>query len=324
MKKILSIDGGGIHGIIPAIVLTEIEKRTEKPIAALFDLLAGTSAGGIIALGLVKPDSDGKPQYKAKDLAKLYEEDGHIIFNESLWRKIYTVNNLFEEKYMSQGIDSVLSRYFGNAYLKDVVTDVLIPSYEIEKRDAFFFKSTHAKKKKNYNFLLRQIARATSAAPTFFEPEKIYTEDKSEHFFLVDGGVFANNPGMCAYVEAKTMFPDEKDFLVVSLGTGSRTLPISYDRAKHWGIAQWAQPILSVVFDGVGDTVDYELQQLLPTMEKKGQQYYRFQVTLDKATDPMDNANPQNIQTLKHYAEMIIKEQNNIITTLCQQLVKHE
>src|SRR6266567_7952939 len=110
--KVLAVDGGGIRGIIPALVLAEIEARTKRPISDLFDLIAGTSTGGVIALGLVKPGADGEPEYKAQDLVKLFEENGHIIFHESLWRKIYTVNNLFEEKYVSQGIDSVFSRYF--------------------------------------------------------------------------------------------------------------------------------------------------------------------------------------------------------------------
>jgi patatin-like phospholipase/acyl hydrolase len=319
MIKILSIDGGGIRGIIPATVLAEIENRTHKPIAKLFDLIAGTSTGGILAAGLTKPNHDGHPQYNAQDIVNLYEHEGKTIFYQSLFHKINTFNNLLEAKYTSDGIEKVLSRYFGNTYLHEVVTDVLIPSYEIERRVAFFFKSSHAKKEKNRNFLLKHVARATSAAPTYFPPEKIPTQDLSEYFALVDGAVYANNPAMCAFVEAKTMFPKETKFLVVSLGTGELTKPIFYNKAKVWGVAQWAQPILDVVFDGVNDTVDYQLKQLLPT-EENSRRYYRFQVRLNEGNDNLDNISQTNIRALKLYGEAIIRDNNEAINTLCQQL----
>jgi patatin-like phospholipase/acyl hydrolase len=82
-----------------------------------------------------------------------------------------------------------------------------------------------------------------------------------DYYALVDGGVFANNPTLCAYAETKwmqdaKMFRKEDDILVVSLGTGELTRPLYYDQSKWWGVGRWAQPILSVVFDGVSDAVD--------------------------------------------------------------------
>lgn len=78
--KILSIDGGGIRGIIPALILAEIEQRTGKPICQMFDLIAGTSTGGILALGLTRPDDTGQPAYRAEDLVRLYKTEGPVIF----------------------------------------------------------------------------------------------------------------------------------------------------------------------------------------------------------------------------------------------------
>src|SRR2546421_11063200 len=104
MIKILSIDGGGIRGIIPATVLAEIEKRTKKPIAKLFDLIAGTSTGGIIALALTKPNYEGKPEYQAQDVVDLYELKGQNIFHQSMWHRLNTFNNLIEEKYQVEGL----------------------------------------------------------------------------------------------------------------------------------------------------------------------------------------------------------------------------
>lgn len=99
MQKVLSIDGGGIRGIIPAMVLAEIERRTGKTTSELFDLVAGTSTGGILALGLTKPGQGGKPEYSAKRLIELYETEGRKIFSIPVWHRIHSAAGVAEEKY---------------------------------------------------------------------------------------------------------------------------------------------------------------------------------------------------------------------------------
>jgi patatin-like phospholipase/acyl hydrolase len=318
--KILSIDGGGIRGIIPALILAEVERRTKRPIAELFDLIAGTSTGGIIALGLTKPGANHKPQYSAQDIAKLYEAEGSTIFSRSIWHRIYAAGSFLEEKYPSSGIESVLDEYFGEARLKDVLTNVLISSYEIEQRFPFFFKSSRAKLRSNYDFPMKKVARATSAAPTYFEPLKLEAEENPGYYALIDGGVYANNPAMCGYVEAVSLQDEPCEYLVVSLGTGQLTRPILYNDAKDWGLAMWAQPILNVVFDGVSDTVDYQLQQLLPPRQDGSQRYYRFQIALDIGNDNMDDASQTNLFALKAQAKQIISQHNDDLARLCKQL----
>lgn len=317
--RVLSIDGGGIRGIIPAMLLAEIEKRTKKRISQLFDLIAGTSTGGILALGLTKPDKNGNPEYTATDMVDLYEKEGPNIFSRSVWHRIRALGNLVEEKYPATGINKVLKAYFGSARLRNVLTDVLITSYAIERRIPFFFKSSKAKTSpEKRDFLMRDVARATSAAPTYFEPLKLDIDD-SDYYALIDGGVFANNPGLCSYVEAKTLFPEADDFLVVSLGTGELTRRLPYDDVKGWGLAHWAQPLINVVFDGVSDTVDYQLEQLLS--DKEGlKQYYRFQVRLDEGNDDLDDAGATNLRVLKLLAEAIIRDNDDDLKALSEQL----
>ena len=319
--KILSIDGGGIRGIIPATILAEIEKRTGKPIYKLFDLIAGTSAGGIVALGLTCPNEHKEAKYSAVDIVKFFEDEGKNIFKRSTWHTINSLNGFLVAKYPEDSIERLLKRYFNKTYIAEALTNVLITAYEIERRDAFFFKSHKAKKMPTRNFLMRQAARATSAAPTYFIPTKIPTEDLSAYYALIDGGVFANNPAMCAYVEAKTLFPDAKNFMMVSLGTGVYTRPISYHDSAMWGLSQWARPILSVVFDGVSDTVHHQLKQLLPTIDNCGTQYFRFQTHLDKGDDELDNVSTENIRILKLIAEEIIRDEEDTLVQLTKQLI---
>ncbi len=309
MKKILSIDGGGIRGIIPAAILSEIERRTAKPTAHLFDLIAGTSTGGILALALCKNGGNGNPQYSATQLIDLYSTRGNEIFSRSLWRGVSSVAGMLEETYPTDPLEKVLKDYLETDLLDSSLKPVLVSSYDIENRQPFFFKSWRDGAK---TMEMAWVARATSAAPTYFEPFKLPGGTKNET--LVDGGVFVNNPATSAYVEARRLYPDENDFLVVSLGTGQHTRPIHYEEAKDWGKAAWALPILSVVFDGVAGAVDYQMRELLR------ENFFRFQLELAIASDDMDDASEANILALKFEAKQLIEKMDADIVRLCSLL----
>ena len=318
--RILSIDGGGVRGLIPALLLAELERITGKPIAELFDLIAGTSTGGILAHGLVKPGNKGAPQFTAQEMAGFYEQDSQRIFARPLLYKIQSLGAVADQKYPTNGIENVLNQYFGDARLKQAITDVLIPSYEIERSIPFFFKSSNACQNEAYDFAMCDVARATAAAPTYFEPMKLAAQTTNDYFALIDGGVYANNPAMCALVEARTRNPLADDFLVVSLGTGMQPESIDYARAKGWGLAQWAKPVFNIVMDGGSQTVDYQLRQLLPG-KLAGPRYYRFQPQLDASTRAMDNAAASNMRRLRILAGALIGDHATQLHDLAAQLV---
>jgi patatin-like phospholipase/acyl hydrolase len=318
--NVLSIDGGGIRGIIPAMVLSEIESRTGKRICQLFDIIAGTSTGGILALGLTKPESPGssEPAFKAADLVGLYEDNGQAIFPKNAWGKLGTV---FRAQYPALGIETLLDKYFGNARLKDALTRVIITSYDVENRNAFFFRSANAKIaaiQESYDYPMKYVARATSAAPTYFPPAKIPKGATKEYWPLVDGGVFANNPAMCAYVEALGLNPNA-EICVVSLGTGEAQQTSYADKADTWGLLGWARPIITITMDGPGDTVDYQLKKLLHTRN-----YYRFQTKLTNVSDALDKTDAANIKRLKEITEEMITEQNERIKKACSRLLENK
>jgi len=206
--KILAIDGGGIRGIIPATVLMEIEKQTGKRVAELFDLIAGTSTGGILAVGLARPGPDGRARYTAGDMRELYLRKGAAIFPQpgfpkSLWN---SAKRPFTEKYAAKGIESVLQKYFGDSRLKDSLSNLLVTSYEIHLRQPWFFRSDRARQDPEYDFPLWEVARATSAAPTYFPPAQIPRSGANQpNWMLIDGGAYANNPALCAYAETRSI-----------------------------------------------------------------------------------------------------------------------
>lgn len=318
--RILSIDGGGIRGIIPALVLQRLEELTGQPTARMFDLLAGTSTGGIIALGLTVASPEGStPKNSAGDLVSLYETRGEHIFSASGWHKLAALGNLLDEKYSSVGLQAELADCLGSTMLRDAIQRVMVTSYDIERRAPYFFKSYKAADDAARDHLMTDAALATSAAPTYFEPAEL-DQGQPNYRALVDGGVFANNPAMCAYAEARLLFPQAQNYLVVSLGTGQLTRPIKAADAEGWGLAGWARPLLDVVFDGVSDAVDYQLRQLCDNPDAAEQSYYRFQTELTEGSDDMDDATAENVRVLRLHGEQLIDDHEDELQALATQL----
>ncbi len=308
--KVLSIDGGGIRGIIPAIVLASVEERTARPAASLFDLVAGTSTGGILACGLTAPGA-----HPAKDLVGLYRTRGAEIFRRSLWRRVTSVDGLVDARHDPAALQRVLTDYLGEARLGDATTNLLATGYDLEARTPYFFKSWRVDDEPERDLDMVTVALATAAAPTYFPPVPVQPPGGGgAELALVDGGVFANNPAMCAYAEAARLRPDDPVTLV-SLGTGEQTHAMSFAQTEHWGLVEWARPIIDVVFDGIADTVDYQLRHLL------GDGYWRLQCVLNDASDALDDASARNLTRLVDTAEALVAAQDARLDALSAALI---
>jgi len=290
--RVLAIDGGGIRGLIPALVLAELERRSGRRAFELFDLIAGTSTGGILACALCAPDS-----LPASELVRLYTEEGPEIFDRSLFQRIKSAEGLLDEKYDDAALDRALERFLEHKRLGESRPDLIVPSYDTALPGPYFFKTTKAKEDPGeHDFPLSVVARATSAAPTYFEA--LEAGDKA----LIDGGVFATNPAMCALAEVlnrEDLRP--RDVVLLSLGCGQRTATHSFDEIKDWGLVSWARPILDVVFDGVSDAVNYQLERVLSP-----DRYLRLQPELTLASDDLDDASEDNLARLRGQAEEMI------------------
>src|SRR5450759_169620 len=201
--RVLALDGGGVRGLIPAQVLTEIETHMGRPISEMFDLIAGTSTGGILALGLTKPDGQGKPQFTASDMSDLYLNEGTTIFPHSIFQEVKTLHGLADARYPAEPIERVLAQHFGDTMLSRALTEVVIPSYDLSAPAPYFFKREYAvNETEDWDTRMALVARATSAAPTYFDPAVIPSPDGHGKHALVDGGTFANNPTLSGYVDA--------------------------------------------------------------------------------------------------------------------------
>lgn len=336
--KILSIDGGGIRGIIPGTILnyieSEIQKRTNNPDSRLadhFDLVAGTSTGGILTCTYLMCDENGQSKYSAADALNIYLERGGDIFSLSFWRKLWTIFGIRRPKYSVDALESALHDYFGDTMTADLKRPCIITSYDIRDRKAVFFNKVDGVNNPVRNYKVKDVARATSAAPTYFKPARIKSAIDAP-LVLVDGGVFANNPTLCAYAEARTLdfgkqdtpgniaFPSAEDMFVLSLGTGTDQEPYYYDKAKNWGMVSWIQPIIDIMMSGNSETVDYQLKQMFKAVKKQGS-YHRIQPSLHNAKSQMDDVSPQNLNALHEAGLVYIANNEEKINKVIDQIL---
>jgi len=178
-----------------------------------------------------------------------------------------------------------------------------VTAYEIERREAFFFRSSRARTDPAHDFSFVDAARATAAAPTYFEPARVSDVAGAASYALIDGGVFALNPAMCAYAELAAAGRRDEIDLVVSLGTGSHTRRLPFEDARGWGQIEWARPLIDVVFDGLAQTVDFELRSLLGP-----ERYVRLQTRLTEASDDLDDAGDRNLEALRREGARLVEE----------------
>lgn len=205
--QILSLDGGGIKGIFSAAVLAAIEEDLKTRVTDHFDLIAGTSTGGIIAIGLglgIRP----------RKIVEFYLQEGPKIFPR--WFGLKSLQHWATSKFSAVHLDAALKRYFQDKRLGDSAKRLLIPAYDLSNDDVYLFRTAHHKNlRHDYKTAAWKIAKATSAAPTFFPCTR-----EIDNLRLIDGGVWVNNPSLVAVVEAyRTIKAPLSSIHLLSIGT---------------------------------------------------------------------------------------------------------
>ena len=270
--RIVALDGGGIRGLVTLGWLERLSDRYPGWIL-IADVLAGTSTGGILRLALAAGISIG-------DLRDLYLKRGPVIFGDSLWDDIKDVGNWNGAEYSAEPLKGVLQDVFGDRTLGDLKQRVVVPVFDLDNGSADP-QQRQWKPKIIHNFQgpdndsdwpCWKAALYTSLAPTFFPAMDGY----------IDGGVFANSPGMIALGQTQDTRNTEKapalnEIRLLALGTG-RSLNRIEEANPDWGIRQWARPLLQLMFQADMDTADYQLKQFLR------ERYHRIDVVFPEGT----------------------------------------
>jgi len=288
MKKIISIDGGGIRGIIPAVILSHVEQRLQSSLANKIDLAAGTSTGSILAAGI----SNGVPM---EDIIKFYKEKGPSIFQPSFEHKLLSLWGLIGSKYDIEQLRIKLNAVFGDQTLDKLNVNFLSTAYNLSKGKVKFFTN------KDRNVFLYEAVLASCAAPTYFTPVDINGSN------YADGGLFASNPSMAAFAELKNLYNSTADdIFLFSLGTGSSLKP--YKNTANWIKLQWLSPLISIMVNSDSGATHYQLTKIYQSINKKDN-YFRINGNLPRNVDPaMDCATPRNMKNLLDYAYHLVSQ----------------
>jgi patatin-like phospholipase/acyl hydrolase len=257
--RILSIDGGGIRGIVTTVLMQRLQATPGlEGFLDDIDLVAGTSTGGLLALGIARG-------LELDEIRELYVEDGPKIFDDSWIDDLLDLGKLRGADYKTAPMRRVFKRVLGEkTTLGQLHTRVLITAFDMDNEDEDELERTW-KPKLFHNFpgdgndrylLAYKVGMYTAAAPTYFPSVDGY----------IDGGVYANNPAMCALAQTQDKryrpTPALDQVVLFSVGTGTS---LFYIRGKtlNWGYAQWIKPLISLMLDGISGIADYQCHQML-------------------------------------------------------------
>lgn len=287
-KLIISLDGGGIRGVLQAVLLDRIEE-TYPGFIQRTDWLAGTSIGGILALGLAAG-------YHPSDMLELFKTKGRLIFDDSWMDDIKDLGRFIGAEYNTKPIKKVLEELFGNKTLGDLHRRVLIPTFQLDQKNPNtglrnwkpkFFHNGPGKTSDRDESVV-DVALRTSAAPTYFPSYQGY----------IDGGVVANNPSMCALAQvtgSKNRLEQLDHIYLLSIGTGHEPAYLK-GKTLDWGSAQWSKPILRLIMEGTSGVADYQCKKML------GNHYHRINPVLP---DQIALDDISRINDLIHLADQV-------------------
>ncbi|KAL1824333.1 patatin-like protein 1 [Daucus carota subsp. sativus] len=326
---VLSIDGGGIRGIIPGTILAFLESKLQEldgpnaRIADYFDVISGTSTGGLVTAMLAAPDKDNKPLFAAKDINKFYFEHGPKIFPQD---SASATGPKYDGKYLR----SIIKDLLDTKTMNQTLSDVIIPTFDIKLIQPMVFSTSDAKIKTSKNALLADVCVATSAAPTFLPAhyfETKHEDGKTRSFNLIDGGVAANNPTQVAIthifnqivkghfdtVDIKPM--DTTKILVVSLGTGTAKFEAKYNATMvaEWSPINWifdkgATPLIDVYSASSTDMVDIQVSSMFQALGAE-KNYLRIQDdNLTGTTTSVDGATTTNMEALADIGSKLLEK----------------
>jgi len=311
--RILSIDGGGLKGLIPLQVIKEIEIITNQPVHKTFDLIAGTSTGGLLTCALLLSDDtieDNQRKYSLKQIEDIYLEKGKIIFPRYRYFKgvFMHTRKWIRPMYFGKNYEKVLCEYFTDHRITSCLKPIFITSFDINRNIPAYFTYREATLMDEYNSKLFDICKATSAAPTYFPTHNFFYNGES--VVCIDGGLIMNNPSLGALVEVlgNTSYRNYKlndkkveikDIAILSLGTG-----ISYDQynsssSENWGRLQWIKKVIDISMGAPMRIVHDQLETIYKSIGLPNN-YLRINVPIDKKYSDMDDSRDE---ALNHYMQ---------------------
>ncbi|KAL2318600.1 hypothetical protein Fmac_032476 [Flemingia macrophylla] len=355
LVTILSIDGGGIRGIIPATIIAFLESQLQEldgedaRLADYFDVISGTSTGGLVTAMLTAPDNNNRPLFSAKEIKPFYMEHCPKIFPQHSGIGGTTLAKLVRSmggpKYDGKYLHGLVREKLGDIRLHETLTNVVIPTFDIKSMQPVVFSSYQVKKSTILDAKLSDICISTSAAPTYLPAYNFSNQDSEgnlHEFNLIDGGVCANNPTLVSMNDVtKQIIKENPDFfsikpmeygrfLIISIGTGTAKNEEKFNAAMaaKWGLLDWlthsgTTPLIDIFSQSSADMVDFHLSALTQALRSQDN-YLRIQDdTLTGTNSSVDIATKENLEKLCQIGENLLKKpvsRVNLENGLCEPL----
>ncbi|XP_065034174.1 patatin-like protein 2 [Musa acuminata AAA Group] len=336
---VLSIDGGGVRGIIPGTIINFLETKLQEldgpdaRVADYFDVVTGTSTGGLLTAMITAPDEKQRPLFSAKDIIDFYLQNCPKIFPQgsgflSSIRKL--AGAIMGPKYDGKYLHSKVKDLLKDIKLSQTLTNVIIPAFDIKLLQPIIFSSFEARLEPLKDAHVADICISTSAAPTFLPAHYFETQDSNGNtrsYNLIDGGVAANNPTLVAMSQIKKeMFLMNQDFhsykpidyhnfIIISIGTGAAKVEKKFSAhlASKWGILQWlyhggSTPLIDSFSHASADIVDVHMSSVFQSLHCE-QNYLRIQdETLMGHASSVDVSTKENLLELVKIGESLLKK----------------
>lgn len=324
--RILSLDGGGIKGVLSLYILEELKRQlmnigATKPLSHYFDLLVGCSTGALVVLGLVAPSAMDQRPLTVEQLTDLYQGKATSIFDTSLRPSLFTFFlNLFTPPKTPVAFEEKLAMLFNDDTLKSIKKHVLVPCLNMRHYDPMFFTQLRPLEQTKPNFYLRDLSRAATSDPLLFPTKIIYTVDRQLPYCLVDGGFFALSPTLFAYTHSLKIFPDVNSRLLLSVGTGQVPYENRCEDVAKWSYSKWVSPLnespLTKCFFQGQIKSSNDAMRLIPNVD-----FYRFEPPIDPTESGSLNSSKKNLENLNTVGMAYIESHQNSLKKIAKELV---
>lgn len=353
IRYILSIDGGGMRGVVPSFILKKINEELKKmgekrPLYSYFDLIAGTSTGALISLGLSMPleesslKKENEEDYRVErhyttgrffkkevvevrgyiphladpeSFVSLYRDNGNRIFKteetKGLFKLFDKVNRLFSDKYKIEPYEEFLNEIYGDTLLKELRVPTMAVAFNTSNSTPYIFRSWDA-----HDYYVREAARASSAAPTYFSPAVFIDRENDETLTLIDGGAAANNPILCAYTEAVKLYPNATKYKILSLSTLSP--PYSINHEEFTTNIDWLSALIGAYGDGNMNVSEMAVEAMNNT------EVVRVWDDILKKKYPLDDTSEEAMNSLLNASEKLWENKKEEILDFVRTMVKEE
>ncbi len=316
--RILSLDGGGVRGLVSLEVLKSIENKSGKPIAQLFDMVAGTSTGAIIATLLLLPDEQGQPKYSVESIVDRYTELVSRVFSAPWYHQLLTLNGTLGPKFFNYTKIVIANRLYGRATLGDLLLPVLIPSYSLTDSRLHLFTNWSPQ---HMNLHVAALIVAATSPPSVFPAVELRGASKDAGEY-VDGAILVSDPAHLAFSQSLGKYPQAR-FVIVSVGTGLPNDKVHRRVGIYGGGLDWIESVLHIMLDGQAQVTSSLLKEFSETGAPIKMNYYRFNTQRPVGLGDWLDSSPENIEALKDLGKDIVKKQNKQLDEAIELLLRN-